>query len=466
MNDRTFLFYDLETSGLSKSFDQVLEFAAIRTDLELKELKRHKIYIKLNPYTVPSPEAFITHQISPTKLQEFGVSELEGIQRIHELLNTPGTLSIGYNTLGFDDEFLRFSFYRNLLAPYTHQYANNCSRADLYPITVLYFLFKNDLLSWPKKDDLTTLKLEFLSSANDLSDGAAHSAMSDTEACLQLARRFIKERKMWDYALLYFDKNADLKRVNDQYALLLDGVFGAGNFYQCPVLNLGWHRHYKNQTLWLRLDQEALSTTTFDSIPTTTSIYRKKAGDLGLLLTLTSRFMRLSEERLKILEENKLWLQKNQKILEAISNYHREYKYPLVPNLDIDAALYQQGFASDHEDRWCQKFHKTDLRGKINLLNDVPPSNLRLRALRVLGRNFLEFLPEKLAQEFHHCLDETFSENEAKVDYRGMHRLTKEKAQQQIAEIRTRTDLSAKQLRILEEVEELLFPHILNKPKD
>ena len=45
---QTYLFYDLETTGLNKSFDQILQFAAIRTDLNLKELKRYELKIKLN----------------------------------------------------------------------------------------------------------------------------------------------------------------------------------------------------------------------------------------------------------------------------------------------------------------------------------------------------------------------------------------------------------------------------------
>ena len=40
---RTYLFYDIETSGLNKCFDQVLQFAAIRTDLELHELEHYEI---------------------------------------------------------------------------------------------------------------------------------------------------------------------------------------------------------------------------------------------------------------------------------------------------------------------------------------------------------------------------------------------------------------------------------------
>ena len=39
----TYLFYDLETTGLNPCFDQVLQFAAIRTDLSLNEIERHEI---------------------------------------------------------------------------------------------------------------------------------------------------------------------------------------------------------------------------------------------------------------------------------------------------------------------------------------------------------------------------------------------------------------------------------------
>ncbi len=127
---QTYLFYDLETTGLSKSFDQILHFAAIRTDMALKEIERYELKIKLNPDVIPSPYALLTHKMGIKDILD-GVSEFEAIKQIHQWLNTPGTISLGYNTLGFDDEFLRFSFYRNLLKPYTHQYANQCYRMDI-----------------------------------------------------------------------------------------------------------------------------------------------------------------------------------------------------------------------------------------------------------------------------------------------------------------------------------------------
>src|SRR3990167_2568010 len=162
----TYLFYDIETTGLNKCFDQLLQFAAIRTDHQFNELERHELQIKLNPDVIPSPAAVMTHRIGPAEFMQ-GLSELEGVKKIHQLLNTPNTISIGYNSLGFDDEFLRFSFYKNLLPPYTHQYASNCGRMDIYPMTLLYYLFKPDHLNWPTKDGVVNLKLENLNACNN-----------------------------------------------------------------------------------------------------------------------------------------------------------------------------------------------------------------------------------------------------------------------------------------------------------
>ena len=144
----TFLFYDTETSGLNRAFDQILEFAAIRTDLQLNETERFSARIRLRPDVVPSPQAMLVNRIRTDRFSS-GRCEYESMREIHAQVNRSGTTSIGYNSIGFDDEFLRFSFYRNLLPPYTHQYANHCRRMDLLPIAVIYWLYRSDALRWP-----------------------------------------------------------------------------------------------------------------------------------------------------------------------------------------------------------------------------------------------------------------------------------------------------------------------------
>ena len=156
---KTFLFYDLETSGLSKPFDQIQQFAGKRLDESFNEIESSFLEARIAPDVIPSPYAVVTHQINMD--EDAGkMSEFQATQLIHDMINTPNTISIGYNTLGFDDEFLRFAFYRNLLTPYTHQYANGCQRFDVFPLTIFYYLFENSVIKWPTINDKPTLKLE------------------------------------------------------------------------------------------------------------------------------------------------------------------------------------------------------------------------------------------------------------------------------------------------------------------
>ncbi len=456
---RTFLFYDLETTGLNKSFDQVLQFAGIRTDLNLREIERYELKIKLNSDVIPSPYALITHHIG---VNHGGISEYDAIQQIHQWMNQPGTLSLGYNTLDFDDEFLRFSFYRNLLPPYTHQYANDCGRMDLYPMTMMYYLFKNHLLTWPSVENKTSLKLELLNHANALAKGRAHDAMVDVEATLELARLFHKEREMWDYLAGHFNKAIDHQRtepLQKTMALLFHGSLGADNNYHCPVMFLGQHRHYKNQSLWLRLDTESLSQTTPEMLTETTFKISKKHGEPRFILPMKERFLQhLQPERLKLAENNQQWLQKNPELLNAIAEYYVEYKYPVYPDTDVDASLYLTGFKNMAEERFCQRFHAANPKEKAGMVDKIQNPMIQMQAIRVLGRHFPEVLSGEQAEKFNHYMDKINSANEdhAMIDFKNTKRLTANMALQQIDEIRNNRVLSEEQQGLLIDLERYL----------
>jgi exodeoxyribonuclease I len=58
----TFAFYDLETTGLSPAFDQPLQFAAILTDDEFREIERVNLRCRIAPHIIPSPWVLIFTQ--------------------------------------------------------------------------------------------------------------------------------------------------------------------------------------------------------------------------------------------------------------------------------------------------------------------------------------------------------------------------------------------------------------------
>lgn len=449
-NQPTYLFYDIETTGLNKCFDQVMQFAAIRTDIQFNELERHEWLVRLNPDVIPSPEAIITHRISLKQCQT-GLSEVEAIQKIHGLLNTPNTISIGYNIFGFDDEFLRFSFYRNLLTPYTHQYANQCSRMDLYPITVLYNLFKPEALNWPEIAGKISLKLENLSAANNLAVGQAHTAMVDVEACVTLAKKLYQHPDIWQYACSYFNKQQDLERINkleNDPALILDGKIGATNQFIAAVMPLGFSKPYKNQSLWLRLDHTDLNQTTIDNLTKNTYVLRKKPGEELLLLPTYQRYLeKISPERQTMIEKNKHWLSENNELLQHIRDYYQHYTYPKIEGIDIDAALYDSGFTSDHEQRLFQRFHLADPADKITTAEQFPNKLHFQLAQRIIARNYPQLLSDAAS---------LFIQQSPHIDYRGEAKLTAEQALTKIADLRLNQQLDPKQTSLLDELQQFL----------
>lgn len=456
---KTYLFYDLETSGLNPCFDQVLQFAAIRTTLSLEEIERYQLTVKLNPDVIPSPSALITHRISMDQWFN-GLSEFSAIQKIHSWMNTPGTLSLGYNTLNFDDEFLRFSFYRNLLSPYTHQYANQCGRLDIFPITILYFLYQKSALNWPSHLGKASLKLERLNKENGLYEGRAHDAMVDVEVTLELARRLFQHKEMWDYGINSFDKLKDQARIlklpetlnGCQEALAISSEFGSEQNFQSVVVSLGNHIHYKNQTLWLRLDRKELSEITLETIPQNTWVLRKRLGESYFLLPLKERFIHLNQETLNVVEINRQFLMSHPEILQAICHYHRNYQYPEIEQIDADAALYQSGFWGNLEKNWSQRFQEASVNGKIDLLIKAPTPIMKEQALRILGRHYFEALPPRYQDEFTVYLKNVWDKSST-LDYRGKPRLTKEVALEEIALLRSSGNLDDEQIRLMAELE-------------
>lgn len=449
---QTYLFYDLETSGLSESFDQVLQFAAIRTDLQLKELERYELHVKLNPDTIPAPGALITHHIGVHETEK-GLSELEAIRQIHQWMNTPGTISTGYNTLGFDDEFLRFSFYRNLLAPYTHQYNNQCGRMDIFPITTLFYLFKKSALEWPITNGRVSLKLEHLNQANQLiSHGRAHHAMTDVEATLELARRFQKEKEMWEYALGYFNKQTDQERSQHSEAIMVYNKFGFEKNFLAPVLFLGMHLHYRYQ-MWLKLDSEILSTTPIEEIEKTFLGMKKKFTEPGFILPRKDRYLaQIPAEQLNRAEENKKWLEKNPLFWKELVKYYTNFKYTEYPKADLQSCLYR-AFWTPQEEQICQQFHRTAPSESARLLDKITHVRLRTLMLRSIGRHYPELLSSAQQEEFNAYLQ---SLHQPLIDFKGKEHRTPQTALHEINVLRQKTDLSSEQLALLTELEAYL----------
>src|SRR5690349_4582577 len=146
----SFLFYDLETSGFNPREDRIMQFAGIRTDMELNPIgEPYDIKIKMTPEVVPSPDAILVTGITPQSTIADGVTEAEFLKIFYDEIVQPSTTFLGYNTVRFDDEFMRYLHYRNFYDPYEWQWANECSRWDLLDVVRMTRALRPEGIEWP-----------------------------------------------------------------------------------------------------------------------------------------------------------------------------------------------------------------------------------------------------------------------------------------------------------------------------
>jgi exodeoxyribonuclease-1 len=104
-----FVFYDTETTGSDPYWDQILQFAAIRTDDKLKEIERFEIRCRLQRHIVPSPGALVVTGVTVEQLTDPTLpSHYEMVRSIRaKLLSWSPAAFVGYNSLEFDEVLVR-----------------------------------------------------------------------------------------------------------------------------------------------------------------------------------------------------------------------------------------------------------------------------------------------------------------------------------------------------------------------
>lgn len=190
------LWYDLETFGLEPRHDRIAQFASLRTDESLEPMAGETvIYQRITNDYLPSPYSCLVHGITPRETLEKGISEYDFAKALRNEMMAPGTCVAGYNSIRFDDEFVRNLLYRNLFDPYEREWADGNSRWDVIDLFRAARDLRPEGMSWPDSPDgKPDFRLGSLAAANGVSLESAHDAMFDIRATVALAR-LVKDRQ-------------------------------------------------------------------------------------------------------------------------------------------------------------------------------------------------------------------------------------------------------------------------------
>ncbi|MBT3867549.1 MAG: exodeoxyribonuclease I [Gammaproteobacteria bacterium] len=212
----TLYWYDLETTGIDSILDRPLQFAGVRTDLDLNEIKPPQNFLgRPGTDVLPQPEALLVTGISLVEIQEKGISERAFTEKVLEQFNQPQSCVVGFNSLRFDDEFTRQMLYRNFHDPYAREWRNGNSRWDVIDLFRAAYALRPEGFNWPKKDNGSpSFKLEDMARANGLAHIDAHDALADVRATIEITRRLrAAQPKLYDFMFRLRGKKAVLQQL-------------------------------------------------------------------------------------------------------------------------------------------------------------------------------------------------------------------------------------------------------------
>lgn len=202
--ENTIYWHDYETFGSDPCQDRPCQFAGIRTDQDLNIISDPLlIYCQPAGDCLPNPEACFITGIGPLTAQTKGVCEAEFSASILQEFSTQGTCVAGYNSIRFDDEVTRHLLYRCFYDPYEREWKNGNSRWDIIDMLRLTHAVRPEGINWPEKEDGSpSFKLEALTRANNIAHEAAHDALADVHATIEMAR-LVKQKQPRLYEYLY-----------------------------------------------------------------------------------------------------------------------------------------------------------------------------------------------------------------------------------------------------------------------
>lgn len=394
---KTFFFYDLETSGLNAREDRVMQFAGQRTDMELNPIGEPvNILVKMTEDALPSPGAIMVTKITPQDTLRDGITEAEFVKFVTEEVFVPNTIAVGYNTVRFDDEFMRATLWRNFYDPYEWEWKDGRSRWDILDVVRLTRALRPEGINWPfREDGAPTNRLELITKLNGVAHEHAHDALSDVYATIAVAK-LIKEKqpKLFDFLLKMRDKKEIKKYVNldnKQPFVYASGRY-ANEFNKTTVaFPLTSGRNGNVLVYDLRYNLEEIDSE--KTFPVVKGLCFNKCPAVAPVSVLSEgdgwKKIGLNEETVK---KNLEILLKHPEFAEKMrSEVENRPEFP--PALEPEAALYD-GFINDADKIKVAAVRNADVNKLADFHPDFHDPRLPELLLHYKGRNFPQSLSE------------------------------------------------------------------------
>ncbi len=460
-----FYFYDLETSGFKPREARIMQFGGQRTDMNLQPIgEPDNYFIKLTEDILPDPEAILVTGITPQLTHTKGLTEAEFLKFFFKDINQPNTIFVGYNSIRFDDEFMRFLMYRNFYDAYEWQWKDGNSRWDLLDPVRMTRALRPEGLKWPlNSEGIQTNQLGLLASINKLNHTNAHDALSDVMVTIDLARLLkSKQPKLFEYLLKMRSKSNIAKLAKSGEPFVYTSGKYHSRFEKTTIVSAVANHPQRAATLVydLRHDPAEFADMSADELA---SIWRRPIDENEVVLPVkTLQFNRcpavapisvLDKAAIKRLQLDMEQVEENQTRLKSMKDWpaklqaaldilNDSQQTKLIEDERVDNKLYD-GFLSDYDRVISKK------------IREAMPDELREIAKRCKDERLTNLAPLYKARNFPDDLND--DEKNLWLQYCRGQLIDNKRLDNyfdQLDELKTRTGLTKAQQNLLRDLED------------
>lgn len=419
----SFVFFDAETTGLDAGFDQIVQFAAIKTDNELNETDRMELRSRIDPNVVPDVQAILANGLSIEDLTNQNL--LTHYQMVRDLnarlISWSPAIFLGYNSIRFDEEFLRHALYKTLHPPYLTSLHGN-GRNDVMSLALACSVSGDISLTVPLNETGgASFRLQDLAAANGIVSTNAHDALSDTQTALELCRLVKRlSPELWRSFVRFSNKASVADFISSDEPFLLTEFF-ANKAYHTPVVFIANEPDQPNSKLCLDLntridDLASMSDEQMEARlanqPSPIRRIRTNAGPSMVPLWEAPEELfegvpceELEDRAAQIVEDENL----KARLAECYSKTRPKFPEPT----HVEEKLYAS-FSSWNDVALCDRFHVAPWEERQKIAHNFEDDRLKELALRINYFECRSSLPPEKIQKMDIDLARRLMSSEAK----------------------------------------------------
>ena len=412
-----FVFYDFETSSSNKFWGQIIQIGAVLTNDKLEEKDRYEARCRLSPGIIPEAMSLIVNKSSPKILKTSNLSHYQMIRQFVETLKRWGKATyIGFNSIDFDEEFLRSTLFKTLEYPYLTS-TNGNMRGDLLGLARAANLYYPDTLKNPISEKGNAIyKLDQMAPLNGIEHGDAHSAIGDVIATLGVAKIIQKKAfNVWKSSQLTTDKNKALEKIKEElYFCTNEYFYGKSRPYVqtfvCQHPKYQWPKCFDlrhDPNIYLKMSIPALKEA-MSKNPKFLRTVRHNKHPVLMHPSYSQKFDEYKTLDVEKLSQRASLVRNNKEFREKISlilQEEAEEKEQSKSQEDIyeEESIYKK-FTSTEDTKIMPEFHKVEWKNKLSVLNKFKDERLHYFGKKLLYEEKPEILSKSEYNKIHRNL--------------------------------------------------------------